>query len=289
MPSRRAATVLTTGGRQSPGPRRLAEAQHVVQLADGRVGAVAVGLVDDEDVADLQDAGLGGLDAVAHARREQHDRGVGEAGDLDLGLADADGLDQHHVAAGRVEHPQRLRGRPGQAAEVAARAPSSGCRRRRRSAWSCIRTRSPSSAPPENGEDGSTASTPTRCPRAGRRHERRRRRRLADPGRAGEARRRARCPACGASAAMTSPELRGRALDQRDQPGHGTRPALPRPGRPAWRRPASQLRSDKRTSRPADPRKIRSAEEQTYRRTDDQTVRSNRTQALGTRRMSASP
>jgi hypothetical protein len=31
-------------------------------------------------------------------------------------------------------------------------------------AWSCIRTRSPSSAPPENGEDGSTASTPTRLP-----------------------------------------------------------------------------------------------------------------------------
>jgi hypothetical protein len=37
-------------------------------------------------------------------------------------------------------------------------------------AWSCIRTRSPSSAPPENGEDGSTASTPTRwpCPRRAR-------------------------------------------------------------------------------------------------------------------------
>src|SRR4051812_28107151 len=31
-------------------------------------------------------------------------------------------------------------------------------------AWSCIRTRSPSSAPPLNGEDGSTASTPTRWP-----------------------------------------------------------------------------------------------------------------------------
>ena len=29
-------------------------------------------------------------------------------------------------------------------------------------AWSCIRTRSPSSAPPLNGEVGSTASTPTR-------------------------------------------------------------------------------------------------------------------------------
>ena len=43
------------------------------------------------------------------------------AGDLDLALPDADGLDQDHVAAGGVEHPQRLRGRPGQPAEVAAR------------------------------------------------------------------------------------------------------------------------------------------------------------------------
>ena len=52
--------------------------------------------------------------------REQHQRGVGQAGDLDLALADADGLDQDHVAAGGVEHPQRLRRRPGQAAEVPA-------------------------------------------------------------------------------------------------------------------------------------------------------------------------
>ena len=33
-------------------------------------------------------------------------------------------------------------------------------------AWSCIRTRSPSSAPPLNGDVGSTASTPTRWPAA---------------------------------------------------------------------------------------------------------------------------
>ena len=33
-------------------------------------------------------------------------------------------------------------------------------------AWSCIRTRSPSSAPPVNGEDESTARTPTRLPRS---------------------------------------------------------------------------------------------------------------------------
>ena len=63
--------------------------------------------------------GLGRLDRVAHARREQDDR-VGQARDLDLGLPDADGLDQHHVAAGRVQDPQRLRRRPGQAAQVAA-------------------------------------------------------------------------------------------------------------------------------------------------------------------------
>ena len=51
--------------------------------------------------------------------REQHQRGVGEAGDLDLGLADADGLHEHQVAARAVEHPHRLRGRRRQPAEVA--------------------------------------------------------------------------------------------------------------------------------------------------------------------------
>ncbi len=33
-------------------------------------------------------------------------------------------------------------------------------------ACSCIRTRSPSSAPPVNGDEGSTANTPTRRPDA---------------------------------------------------------------------------------------------------------------------------
>jgi hypothetical protein len=32
--------------------------------------------------------------------------------------------------------------------------------------WLCIRIRSPSRAPPENGDDGSIASTPTRRSRA---------------------------------------------------------------------------------------------------------------------------
>ena len=53
--------------------------------------------------------------------REQHERGVGQAAISTSRLPDADGLDQDHVAAGGVEDPQRLRRRPGQAAEVAAR------------------------------------------------------------------------------------------------------------------------------------------------------------------------
>jgi hypothetical protein len=106
---------LTIGGRQSPGPRA-----SPIQLAGGGVRAVAVGLVDDVDVADLQDPGLGGLDAVAHAGGEEDDGGVGLRGDLHLGLADADGLHEDHVTARRVQHPDGLRRGPGEAAEVAA-------------------------------------------------------------------------------------------------------------------------------------------------------------------------
>ena len=97
-----------------------AEGLHVAQVAGHLLGAVTVGLVHHEDVGDLQDARLRGLDAVAHAGREQHQGGVGQLHDLDLGLADADGLDEHHVAADRVEHAQRLRRRRRQPAEVAA-------------------------------------------------------------------------------------------------------------------------------------------------------------------------
>ena len=47
-----------------------AERLHVPQVARHLVGAVAVGLVDHEDVGDLEDAGLRRLDAVAHPGRE---------------------------------------------------------------------------------------------------------------------------------------------------------------------------------------------------------------------------
>jgi hypothetical protein len=44
--------------------------------------------------------------AVTHARGQQHDGGVGQRGDLDLGLPDADRLDEHDIAPGGVEHAQ---------------------------------------------------------------------------------------------------------------------------------------------------------------------------------------
>ena len=104
--------------RDLPGPG-LAQVEHLAQVAGDHLGAVAVGLVDHEHVGHLEDAGLGDLDRVAEAGGQGDQGGVGQAGHLDLGLADPDGLDQDDVAAGGVQHPHRLRGRPGQAAQVA--------------------------------------------------------------------------------------------------------------------------------------------------------------------------
>ena len=71
-----------------------------------------------EQVGGFEDAGLGGLYGVAHPRREQHQYGVRERGDRHLGLSHADRLDEDQVEPGRVEHPDGLRRRGGQAAQV---------------------------------------------------------------------------------------------------------------------------------------------------------------------------
>ncbi len=87
-------------------------------LADRGVGTIAVGLVDDEHVPDLEDSGLGCLHPVPHARRQQHYRRIGQSRDLDFTLAHPDGFDDHHVAPRAVEHTQRLRRSPTQAAKM---------------------------------------------------------------------------------------------------------------------------------------------------------------------------
>ena len=187
-PSPLEATVFTIGGRQAPSGRS-AEREHGAQVAADLVGAVAVGLVDDVDVADLEDArpwrpgcrrpcpGASSTSVVSAS-----------AGDLDLALADADGLDQDHVAPGGVEHPQRLRRGPGEPAEVAARGHRPDVDARGRS-------RGPASGPGRRAARRRRTATTGR--RRGRRPACRARRssvdqrvgrgRLADAGRAGDA------------------------------------------------------------------------------------------------------
>src|SRR6266567_4756942 len=54
----------------------LGERDHVPQVPDHLLGVRLVRLVHHEQVGDLEDAGLGRLDRVAHPRREQHQHGV---------------------------------------------------------------------------------------------------------------------------------------------------------------------------------------------------------------------
>jgi hypothetical protein len=88
-------------------PRRLAPIEHRLERCDQRVGALAVGLVDAEHVADLEQARLHRLHRVPRLRAQDHDDAVGGGGHLDLDLADADRLDQQEVEAGRIHQVER--------------------------------------------------------------------------------------------------------------------------------------------------------------------------------------
>ena len=82
---------------------------------------VTVGLVDRHQVGELEDALLDALQLVAGARQHEHQEEVDHVGDDRLGLPDADGLDQHHVEAGGLDHDHGLPRRAGDPAERAAR------------------------------------------------------------------------------------------------------------------------------------------------------------------------
>jgi hypothetical protein len=97
------------------------ERQDALDLAHHRVGERVVGLVDDDHVGDLHHAGLQGLDRVARARDQHEHDGVGVVDDVDLGLADADGLQEHVVLAGGVHQQRGLQRRLGEPAERPAR------------------------------------------------------------------------------------------------------------------------------------------------------------------------
>jgi hypothetical protein len=85
--------------------------EHGVELAGRPLGAGPVALVDDDHVGDFEQAGLDGLDLVAHLGRLDHDGGIGRGGYFDLALARPHRLDEHDVEADRIE--DRGRGRRG--------------------------------------------------------------------------------------------------------------------------------------------------------------------------------
>ena len=115
------ASVFTIGGRHSSGARTSRSDRFASTDDTSPVGALAVGLVDDEDVGDLHDAGLERLHLVAGAGHQRDDRDVGGADDVHFVLADADRLDDDDVLAGGVEDERGVAGGARQAAEVAAR------------------------------------------------------------------------------------------------------------------------------------------------------------------------
>ena len=80
---------------------------------------LAVGLVDGDHIGKLDDALLERLQLVAGAGQRQHEEKIGLIGNRDFGLADPDGLDQHHVIARRLAQQHGFPRLGGDAAERA--------------------------------------------------------------------------------------------------------------------------------------------------------------------------
>ncbi len=107
-PSLLAAATLRTGT-----ARRVTatKPEHVLELADRDVGGRQVALAHDQEIGDLEDAGLDRLHGVALSRRTDDEPGIRELRYLDLRLTGAYRLDDDRVEAGGVEHVHDLRGR----------------------------------------------------------------------------------------------------------------------------------------------------------------------------------
>ena len=94
------------------------EVEHGHEVLHRGIGTRAIGLVHHEHVGDFEQPRLVRLHTVAPARVDDDDGGVGGVGDLELHLADADGLDEDPRRAGGVEHADRLRRCGRETAEV---------------------------------------------------------------------------------------------------------------------------------------------------------------------------
>ena len=95
--------------------------QHAFDLALRLLRAGPVGLVDDEDIGDLHDAGFDGLNIVAHAGDQHDHRDVGERRDIDFILPHADRLDDDEVESGGAEQARERGAGARESAGCAAR------------------------------------------------------------------------------------------------------------------------------------------------------------------------
>ena len=96
------------------------EVQHLRQLRLHPLRALAISLVDDEDVGDLEEPRLHHLHGVAGLGHQDHDDRVREPHDVKLGLPDAHRLDEHVVDAERIEEADHVARGAGEAAVAAA-------------------------------------------------------------------------------------------------------------------------------------------------------------------------
>ncbi len=93
---------------------------HHRQIAGSSVGFGAVGLVHHEDIGNLENPGLDGLDVVPQPGDHHHQRGMGGADDFHLVLADADRLDDDDIPPHGIEDADDIVGGAGESAEVSA-------------------------------------------------------------------------------------------------------------------------------------------------------------------------
>ena len=97
-----------------------------LQGVEERLRALEVRFVDQKEIGGLDDPGLQSLDDVPRAGLEDENDQVGTAEDVELGLPDADRLDEDAVQAERVQDVGRVRCRRRKPAVAAPERPSSG-------------------------------------------------------------------------------------------------------------------------------------------------------------------
>ena len=97
------------------------EIEHHIDLADDFIGSVEIALINDEQVADLEDTCLDGLNIIAHPRNQDDHRRVSCLDNIDFRLTDTDGLDDDDVLSKSIHRLDDVRRLMGKTTKTAAR------------------------------------------------------------------------------------------------------------------------------------------------------------------------